>query len=310
MLKVRSLGITGNIGRWIENWLNNRRQRVVINGQTSEWKPVLSGVPQGSVLGPLLFIIYINDLDVGLNNYVSKFADDTKIGKSVLTELDRLSLQQDLDKITKWSEEWDMPFNVNKCQLLHVGTRNNKFQYSINGQTLENTASVKDLGVTISQNLKFSQQCNEAANKANRMLGFINRNFTFKSKDIILPLYTSMVRPHLEYAVQFWDPYLIKDIQKLEKVQKRATKLIPNLRNKPYEERLKELNLFSLSKRRLRGKLIECFKMLKGYSNVEIDDLLTLAPELPTRSNGLKLRGHRVNLDSTKHSFTNDVVDK
>ena len=203
-----------------------------------------------------------------------------------------------------------MPFNVSKCQLLQIGNRNNKFEYEIQGQKLRRANSVKDLGVTVSQNLKFSQQCNEAASKANRMLGFINRNFTFKSKDIILPLYTSMVRPHLEYAVQFWDPYLCKDIQKLESVQRRATKLIPNLRHKTYEERLKALNLFSLAKRRLRGKLIECFKIINGFSNVERDNLFTLAIDLPTRGNGLKLRGHKVSLDITKHFYTNDIVDK
>ena len=119
-----------------------------------------------------------------------------------------------------------------------------------------------------------------------------------------------MVRPHLEYAVQFWDPHLIKDIHKLESVQRRATKLIPHLHNKTYEERLEELNLFSLTKRRMRGKLIECFKILKGFSDTEKEDLFTFAPKLPTRGNGLKLRGQRVNLDSTKYFFTNDIVDK
>ena len=310
MMKVKSLGINGNVGQWIEDWLKNRRQRVVINGQSSDWIPVTSGVPQGSVLGPLLFIIYINDIDVGLNNTISKFADDTKIGSAVLTENDRLKLQQDLDKVSKWSEDWNMPFNINKCQLLQVGSLNNKYQYSIMNQQLESAPSVKDLGVIVSQNLKFSQQCIEASKKANKMLGFINRNFTYKSKDIILPLYSSLVRPHLEYAVQFWDPHLSKDIQKLESIQRRATKLIPNLRNKTYEERLRELNLFSLEKRRLRGKLIECFKILRGFTNMEIEGILTIAPELPTRGNGLKLRGHRVNLDVTKYFYTNDIVDK
>ena len=203
-----------------------------------------------------------------------------------------------------------MPFNVNKCQVLQIGNRNKKYQYNMKGQQIKSTSSVKDLGVTVSQNLKFSQQCNEAASKANRMLGFINRNFTFKSKDIILPLFKSMVRPHLEYAVQFWDPHLSKDIHKLERVQRRATKLIPHLRNKPYEERLLELNLFSLTKRRLRGKLIECFKIIKGFSKIEMENLFSFAPELPTRGNGLKLMGRRVNLDCTKYFFTNDIINK
>ena len=203
-----------------------------------------------------------------------------------------------------------MPFNINKCQLLQVGNLNQKFHYDMMGQQLNSISSVKDLGVVISQNLKFSQQCNEAVSKANRMLGFINRNFTFKNKEIVLPLYNSIVRPHLEYAVQFWDPYLNKDIVKLESVQRRATKLIPQLRNKNYDERLKDLDLFSLTKRRLRGKLIECFKMLNGFSIIETENLFTMAPDLPTRGNGRKLRGHRVNLDSTKYFFTNDIVDK
>ena len=139
MQKVKALGISGNIGRWIENWLDNREQRVVINGEASDWKPVTSGVPQGSVLGPILFIIYINDIDTGLNNNISKFADDTKIGKAVITENDRISLQEDLNKIIEWSEKWQMPFNINKCQLLQIGNLNKKFNYEMRGQQLNST---------------------------------------------------------------------------------------------------------------------------------------------------------------------------
>ena len=310
MLKIKALGINGNIGKWIENWLQNRKQRVVVNGEASPWSPVTSGVPQGSVLGPILFIIYINDIDVGLNNIISKFADDTKIGNAIITEEDRLKLQEDLDKIAEWSKTWQMPFNINKCQMLQIGYQNKKHKYDMLGKSITVTPCVRDLGITVTTNLKFSQHCNEAAKKANRMLGFISRNFTYKSKDIVLPLYLSLVRPHLEYAVQFWAPHLQKDIRKLESVQRRATKLIPSLRSKPYEDRLRELNLFSLSKRRLRGKLIECFKILKGFNNVDIKNYFTLAPLLPTRGNGLKLRGHRSNLDSTKYFFTNDIVDE
>ncbi len=122
----------------------------------------------------------------------------------------------------------------------------------MNGTKLESVHCVKDLGVSVASSLKFSQQCKNATDKANRMLGFINRNISFKTKDVILPLYTSLVRPHLEYAVQFWAPHHAKDIAKLEAVQRRATKMIASLRNKPYEERLARLNLFSLEKRRFR----------------------------------------------------------
>ena len=308
MFKVKQLGIAGNVHNWIKNWLSNRKQRVVINGTASDWAPVTSGVPQGSVLGPVLFIMYINDIDVGLNNFISKFADDTKIGNSIIDDRDRLSLQEDLRKISEWSERWEMPFNVNKCHILQVGTRNRKFDYEMNGVKLKSIQCVKDLGVTIASNLKFSQQCKDAAGKANRMLGFINRNFSFKNKDIILPLYISLVRPHLEYAVQFWSPHYTKDIAKLEAVQRRATKMITSLRNKPYEERLASLNLFSLDKRRLRGKLIECFKILKGFTNVDPRQLFSIDNSSRTRSNGVKLKCKQVQLDSTKFFFTNDVV--
>ena len=308
MFKVKELGISGNVYNWIDNWLKNRKQRVVINGTASEWAPVTSGVPQGSVLGPILFIIYINDIDVGLNNFISKFADDTKIGNAIITEHDRMSLQDDLRKISEWSERWEMPFNINKCHILQVGTRNHKFEYEMSGIKLQSVESVKDLGVTISSSLKFAQQCKDAVGKANRMLGFINRNFSFKNKDIIVPLYISLVRPHLEYAVQFWSPHHAKDIAKLETVQRRATKMITSLRNISYEERLARLNLFSLEKRRLRGKLIECFKILKGFTNVDASKLFSIDNSSRTRSNGLKLRCRQVQLDCTKFFFTNDVV--
>ncbi len=189
----------------------NRKQRVVINGTASDWAPVTSGVPQGSVLGPVLFIIYINDIDVGLNNFIAKFADDTKIRNSVISDRDRQSLYNDLSKISAWSARWKIPFNVKKCHILQVGTRNLRYDYEMSGEKLERVQCVKDLGVTIAWNLKFSQQCEDAADKANRMLSFTKRNFSFKNKGIILLLYNSLVRPHLEYAVQFWWPHLAKD---------------------------------------------------------------------------------------------------
>ncbi len=148
-----------------------------------------------------------------------------------------------------------MPFNVNKCHILHVGTRNEKFDYEMNGVKLDSVQCVKDLGVSIASNLKFSQQCKDAANKTKRMLGFINRHFSFKNKDIILPLYISLVRPHLEYAAQFWAPHHTKDIAKLEAGQRRVTKMITSLRNKSYKEMLASPNPFSLERRRIRGKV-------------------------------------------------------
>ncbi len=160
------------------NWLSNRQQRVMIDGFNSEWAPVTSGVPQGSVLGSVLFIICINDVDVVVNNRSSKFAGDAKIGNSGLTDEDKQSLQEDLhNTISVWSDRWEMPFNVNKCQVLQVRTRTKKFDYEMRGVKLKSVQCVKDLGVKMASNLKFSQQYIDAANKANRMFGLFKRNF-------------------------------------------------------------------------------------------------------------------------------------
>ena len=146
---------------------------------------------------------------------------------------------------------------------MHVGQNNIKYNYKLQEIFFFKVTEEKDLGVIVRSDLKCSTQCCVASRKANTILGFIARNFDCKTPEVITRLYTSLVRPHLEYAVQFWSPHYLKDKNKLESVQRRATKLIPSIRNLSYEERLKRLNLFSLSDRRTRGDLIETFKILK-----------------------------------------------
>ncbi len=164
-----------------KNWLSNRKQKVVINGTASGWAPVTSGVPQGSILGPVFFIIYINYIDVGLNNFIAKFTHDTKIGNSVISDCDRKSLQEDLHKISAWFDRCEMPFNVIKCRILQVGTRNQKYGTEMRGVKPGSVQCVKDLGVTIALNLKFSQHCKDAARNADTMLGFFK---AFLKKDV------------------------------------------------------------------------------------------------------------------------------
>ncbi len=257
-----------------------------------------SGVPQSYVLGPVLFIIYINDIDVGLSSFISNFVDDTKTKNPIITDDDRMSLLEDLRKISEWSERWEMTFNVNKCHILRIGTRNQKSEYEMNDIKLESVQCVKDLHITFASSLKFSRQYKNAAGKANRMLGYNNRNFSFKNKGIILPLYTCLVTPRLQYAVQFLSPHHAKYLAKLEAV------------HKPYEERLARLNLFSLEKRRLRGKIIECFNILKGFTNGEASKLFSIDNSSRISSNGVTLRFKQLQLDCTKFFFTDDVVRK
>ena len=190
----------------------------MVNGKTSEWSPVRSGVPQGSVLGPVLFVIFINDLDEGVRNHIRKFADDTKLFSQVSTYEDAEKLQKDLSTLNEWSNEWSMLFNAEKCKCIHYGYNNKQYDYFMGKECIE-THEERDLGVIITETLDITKQCVRAANKANAMLGMINRAFKYKTKEVVLKLYKSLVRPHLDYCIQAWRPFKQKDIDLLESIQ-------------------------------------------------------------------------------------------
>ena len=283
LLKLKAHGIGNGMINWIEKWLIDRRQRVVVDGEVSNWKAVLSGVPQGSVLGPILFLIYINDLDDDITSKVLKFADDTKVYRKIKSDADRQHLQDDLNKLIEWSEKWQMLFNFGKCKCLHTRHGNEDAQYTMGGTVLNTTLKEKDLGLTISADMKVSEQCGIAAAKGNQILGLIRRNIVYKEKELIILLYKTIVRPLLEYCIQAWRPYRKKDIDMLERVQRRATKMMPKLRNISYEMRLKECGLTTLETRRLRGDQIEVFKILNGYENIDRNIFFTVKEEMRTR---------------------------
>ena len=271
----------------------------------------MSGVPQGSVLGPLLFLIYINDIDEGVASKLLKFADDSKIFNKVRDNIDSNVIQSDLHKLYKWSEDWQMLFNIEKCVVLHMGGKHNEnFVYELGGKSLKSVEKERDLGVIIHKNCKASEQCTTAVNKANQILGMIKRNIKFKNKNTIIRLYKALVRPRLEYCVQAWNPNFVKDIELLEGVQRRATKIIEGFSNLSYEERLKRANLTTLTKRRVRGDLIETFKILKGIEKIDYNKFFTLANnEKNVRGHSLKLEKKRCNSDVRKHFFSQRVVN-
>ena len=166
---------------------------------------------QGSVLGPILFCVYINDLEEGVTCKILKFVDDTKLFRKAKEIGDKQKLQDDIDKLVKCSEKWQMIFNFEKCKCLHTGPGNTGMNYEIGGTILGKTVKEKDLWVTMNANMKVSEQCRIAASKGNQVLGMIRRNITYKEKSLIIPLYKAIVIPHLEYCIQAWNPYLMTD---------------------------------------------------------------------------------------------------
>ena len=270
--KIKSYGISGNLYKWIRDFLSNRTQKVRVNNQYSRESKVESGIPQGSILGPILFTIFINDLPDGIKSICKIFADDTKIyNKSNCSQ----EIQEDIKHLQNWSEKWKLFFNISKCKIMHIGTKENQprekyFMFDSQTRiTIEECDQEKDLGVIFDETLIFDKHINNAISKANKMLGLIKRTFSYLNKETFLKLYKSMVRPHLEYGNVVWHPLYKRQSSAIEKVQRRATKILRECQNMSYPERLNYLNLFTLKGRRLRGDLIEMYKISNSLTDLD-----------------------------------------
>lgn len=303
--KLEHYGVRGKLLQLISGFLEDRKFQVRVGSEMSKEYSVYSGVPQGSVLGPLLFIVYLSDLYTGLKTNVSSFADDTNIFCNPL--LESACLQHDLNAIKTWTGVWGMPLNDSKCTVLHIGYNNPKQAYYFNQTKIAEVQSQRDLGVIVSDNLKWDQHITHIVKRANTLIYLIRKSFKDHSSETILKLYKSFVRPKIEYAHCIWSPYYSKDIEQLERVQRRVTKIPVELRCLPYESRLCALRLTTLRERRMRGDLIETYKIVSGHYGCNIE-IFQFNQAVNLRGHNKKLSKERCNKLLRRNFLTNRVV--
>ena len=429
--KLHGYGVAGKLLRWIEAFLSGRKQKVVVNGSHSDLVPVKSGVPQGSVLGPLLFLLYVNDIPSVVDCTAKMFADDTKVYSSVsmqsntdaqaeaavglavaqsravsdhstrptqpvdggqdqdqygdesqaettgvvglavvqsravrdhstrptqpvngsqnqtgeetqaeatgtvglavaqsragsdhptrpqasqpadgaATSTGATTLQADIDALVAWSDRWQLPFNEGKCKILHLGTSNPKLRYTMRGTYLEETESERDLGVIVDASLKFRRQAAAAVAKANQILAVIRRSFELIDEFTLPLLYKTLVRPHLEFGNVAWGPFNRADQLLVERVQRRATRLVASLRHRPYEERLEALKLPSLFYRRRRGDMVQVYQIFHGGVDLAPEEFFTATASDRTRGHPWKLKKPRAESRPRRQAFSARVVN-
>ena len=312
LFKLKRYGIHPKILTWIKNYLVNRHFAVRVSDKLSDSTRVTSGVPQGSVLGPLLFIIYINDLQDVCNN-VYLFADDAKIFRNLRCPKDSDTLQEDINHVMEWFEKWHISVNISKCCLLRIGGNSESVDYMLRdsgGQTynIPVVDSITDLGVIVDSQLNFKEHILAKTKKAGMLLGIIARNFKHLSEEAFVCLYKSLVRSQLEYAVQVWNPYRMGLIAEILRIQRRATKLVRSCKNLSYVDRLKKLKLPSLAYRRIRADMIMTYKITRGYFLNFNCPALMPCPDQRTRGHSWKLVTGINHRDCRKHFFSNRVV--
>ena len=292
--KIKAYGIDGKLFEWIKQFLCGRTQTVVVDGKKSISMPVISGVPQGTVLGPILFLLYVNDMDKNIkNSKINSFADDTRISKRISSLADCALLQEDLEYVIEWSKENNMMLHEDKFELLSYRTPASKtiadalpFMTEVNsyttsnGTTLDKSSIVRDLGVNMSDELSWSPHINLMVDQANQIASWVLGVFKDRSKQVMMQLYTSLIRSRVEYCCPLWNPTKIADIQSIESIQRHFTRRISGMKNTNYWDRLKELRLSSLQRRRERYMIIHAWKILHGICPNDINMVFKDNPRL------------------------------
>lgn len=313
--KLQAYGIKGHLLRWLSCFLTDRSQCVKIGDATSTPSRVTSGVPQGSVLGPTLFLIFINDLCDSLDDLDVKyklFADDLKMYAPSKPNSVSSDMATALLRIESWCDTWQMNLAHDKCFCIRVCGKSSSSSppssYLLHNDPLKICNSVKDLGVVVDCHLNFSEHISAMIRKAMTRSRLILKCFSSRNHSLLVKAFTTYVRPLLEYCSVVWSPHLRCLSDKIESVQRHFTKRLPGLRAKPYGDRLSILGLQSLESRRVVFDLVLLYKITYGFTDSTLSSLLTVKSDLRTRGHDLRLNPLRFSNDTTKFLFINRSI--
>ena len=318
ILKLDNYGIRGSTLDWIQDFLSNRSQTVVCEGTKSPPAAVVSGVPQGTVLGPLLFLAYINDMPGTVKSTIRLFADDALVYRNINSIEDSAELQKDLNELQQWEAEWQMEFNPDKCEVLRLTQKKKNiinYNYSIHGQTLQTVEEAKYLGVTLDSKLSFNPHIEKICKKANHTRAFVHRNTKNCPRHIKVAAYNTLVRPQLEYCSTVWSPHTSSNIDKIQAIQRRAARSIMNdwtyrRSDSHYDPGTtagsptamqKHLKWVPLEERRAKAKVMMFYKIIKNL--IDIPSNLLQPNTRDTRHHNKKYYVVTVNTLAYQHSF-------
>jgi len=320
LTKLQSCGITGDLLSVINDFLQNRSQRTRVGNQLSNEKFLTSGVVQGSCLGPLLFLLFINDISTIFQNPITSklYADDLKLYTTTETIHDSQQLQRCLDSLHQWSQDWQLTISIKKCQTIHIGSQallskrlrqQSAPEYRIGDDLIPNVDSLTDLGITMDCNIKFSEHISNIVRKAASRCYLIRKCFISKDTPTLVKAFKIYVRPLLEYNSPVWSPHLLKDITLIEKVQRRFTKYMKGLFNMPYSDRLKVLNLERLEARRIKADVITAYKIIFGLTIIDSSNFFSSSQySIGTRGHEFKLIEPTCHCDTFKFCFASRVI--
>jgi len=314
--KLSQYGICGPLLNLIESFLSGRTHRTKVGDDLSDLAHITSGVVQGSCLGPILFVLFINDLPDAFTDAVTVklYADDVKLYSAIKTSsLDTaFDLQEQLDKLATWAETWQLPISYSKCCVLSLGKHNSgpSRLLTMNDYNILPVEQAVDLGVTVDREVKFSLHISNISRKAHNRANLIIRCFHSKNIPSLVAAYKVYVRPILEYSSVSWNPYLIKDIKSLENVQRRFTKRLPGMEKLTYHQRLSILELDSLELRRVRADLLFTYKLVFGLVDLSLPDFFVPRFNEARRGHGHKLYLPTCKSNTRSNNFNYRVIQK